>query len=231
VLAVSAACTGEAPSAQHAQSPVAASPDAASPDAARPASGTVLQPGKPGQPARTLPPDATVAQARWNAADAAFVRMMIPHHAQALRMCALARTRAQDPSVAAVARRIRAAQAPEIVGMSAWLQANGLTGGMHHMQGMQGMHGMHGMHGMKMSHDPMPGMLSPAQMRALASASGGRFDRLFLAGMIRHHRGALQMASHALRRGSDTRVNEIAADVSAEQSAEIDRMRAIRRQL
>jgi len=223
VLAMSAACTGEAPSARPAQSPLAATPDAT-----RPASGTVLQPGKPGEPAATLPPDATVAQAPSNAADAAFVRMMIPHHAQALRMCALARTRAQDPTVAAVARRIRAAQAPEIVGLAAWLQAHGLAGrenqrGMHHMPGMTGMHGM--------QHVRMPGMLSPAQMHALAAASGGRFDRLFLAGMIQHHEGAVQMAARVMRAGSDNRVNEIAAEVSVEQQAEINRMRAVREQL
>jgi uncharacterized protein (DUF305 family) len=222
VLGACAGCTGEAPSERTGQTPVAATPEAAR-------AGTVLQPGKPGEPATTRPPDRTVAHAPWNTADVAFVQMMIPHHTQALRMSELARTRADDGAVTAVARRIRAAQAPEIVAMSAWLQARGLHDGMqeaHGMHHMQGMHGTQRMQGRR--HARMPGMLSPAQMRELASASGGRFDRLFLAGMIRHHRGAVQMAARALRLGSDTRVNEMAAEVSVEQQAEIDRMRAIR---
>ncbi len=39
------------------------------------------------------------------------------------------------------------------------------------------------------------------------------------------------MAAQVMSRGSDNRVNEIAAEVSVEQQAEIDRTRAIRAQL
>jgi uncharacterized protein (DUF305 family) len=200
---------------------------------------TVLQPGRPGEPARTLGPDATVSEAQPNAADADFVQMMIPHHAQALRMCDLARTRARDEQVAAVARRIDAAQGPEILAMSAWLQAHGLPvpsrqGGQQDGGHAQGGH-EHGGHGSPGGGSPamasMPGMLSAEQMRELAGTSGRRFDRLFLAGMIRHHRGAVQMAQSVLNQGSDLRVSEMATDVAAEQKAEIARMRAILRNL
>jgi uncharacterized protein (DUF305 family) len=231
VIGASAACTGDGPSARPAQGAASASPDSA-----RPAH-TVVQPGRPGEPAETLPPDATVPGTKWNAADVEFVQMMIPHHAQALRMCALARTRADDPQVAAVARRIDAAQAPEILALSSWLQDRGLPvpsvpgagtdpdGSMHHRHGSQ--HGaQHDGAGMQ-----MPGMLSAAQMRALAEASGPRFDRLFLADMIRHHSGAVTMAEQVAVSGSDLRVSEIAAEVATEQRAEIDRMRTIRAKL
>ena len=181
---------------------------------------TIVQPGRPGEPARTLGPDATVAQSQWNQADAQFVQMMIPHHAQALRISALAQKRAQDPRVLALAERIRGAQGPEVMAMSAWLADRGIE-----QASMQ--HHHHGGHGMA----AMPGMLTDAQMRRLAAAEGRRFDRLFLTGMIAHHRGAVQMASDALRHGSDLRVGEIAADVSAEQSAEIARMRQVLRTL
>jgi len=237
VVGVSAACTGEQPSARPAHSTASASPDSA-----RPANSTVVQPGRPGEPARTLPPDATVAGTRWNGADVDFVQMMIPHHAQALRMCALARTRADDPQVAAVARRIDAAQAPEILALSSWLQDRGLPvpsapgagsgphathGSMHHQHGSRPQHGPeHAEAGMR-----MPGMLSAAEMRTLAEASGARFDRLFLADMIRHHGGAVTMAEQVAVSGSDLRVSEIAAEVATEQRAEIDRMRTVRSQL
>ena len=225
-------CSGQSAGSQPARGEASA--------AREPAHATVLQPGRPGEAARTLPPDATVRQPRPNAVDVRFLQMMIPHHAQALRMCELARTRADDPQVAALARRIAGAQGPEILTMSAWLQEHGeevpSAAGSGGEQGHGG-HDMggHGGHDMGGHAAPaaarMPGMLSPAQMRELAAASGPRFDRLFLEGMIRHHQGAVTMADRALARGSDIRVTEMATDVSVGQQAEIDRMRAILRDL
>jgi uncharacterized protein (DUF305 family) len=182
---------------------------------------TVVQPGRPGEPARTLGPDAAVPRSQWNEADARFVQRMIPHHAQALRMSALARTRAQDPRVLALAERIRGARGPEVMAMSAWLAERGIgQASMEH-------HHHHG--GRRRA--PMTGMLTETRMRRLAAAEGRTFDRLFLTGMIQHHQGAVQMSSDALQHGSDLRVNEIAGDVAAEQNAEIARMRAVLRSL
>jgi uncharacterized protein (DUF305 family) len=48
---------------------------------------------------------------------------------------------------------------------------------------------------MNMSGDPpMAGMLSSAQMRALAQAESANFERLWLEGMIYHHEGGIAMA-------------------------------------
>ncbi len=204
--------------------------DKAATGAGRDTSGpTVLQPGRPGEAAETLGPDATVEQPKWNDVDAAFLQMMIPHHGQALQMSELARTRAADPQVKALAERIAAAQGPEIHAMSAWLRDRDLEvpspdAPMSHGAGG---HGGHGDHGNVM---PMQGMLSAAEMKRLAAARGAEFDRLFLAGMIRHHQGAIDMAGRALVEGSDLRVNEIAAEVAAGQTAEIDRMRDLQQQ-
>ena len=79
----------------------------------------------------------------------------------------------------------------------------------------------HGQHG----HNEMMGMLTAAQMRQLKAARGPKFDRLFLTGMIQHHRGAIVMAQQAARDGIDVITGEMTADVSATQSAEISRMR------
>ena len=81
----------------------------------------------------------------------------------------------------------------------------------------------HGSHG----HDGMVGMLSAAELADLAGAEGAEFDRLFLAGMIRHHEGALEMARAVMRGGTNPRVLELAEDVNAGQAAEIARMRAL----
>jgi len=73
----------------------------------------------------------------------------------------------------------------------------------------------------------MPGMLSDAQLAQLDSARGPDFDRLFLTDMIQHHRGALTMVRTLIdtpRAARDGLLFQIASDISADQTAEIDRM-------
>jgi uncharacterized protein (DUF305 family) len=72
----------------------------------------------------------------------------------------------------------------------------------------------------------MPGMLTPAQMAALDSARGSRFDSLFLTDMIGHHAGAIDMV-HVLNASGeeqDDALSVYATNVEADQSAEIARM-------
>jgi hypothetical protein len=60
----------------------------------------------------------------------------------------------------------------------------------------------HHMHG----DPPMAGMLSEAQMKALAAAKGPEFERLWLKGMMFHHEGGLAMArAQELRQALDGR--------------------------
>ena len=76
----------------------------------------------------------------------------------------------------------------------------------------------------------MPGMLTPEQMAQLAAAKGPEFDRLFLEGMIRHHRGAITMVEELFatpRAGQDSEIYAFASDVDADQRMEIDRMGAM----
>jgi uncharacterized protein (DUF305 family) len=183
---------------------------------------TVLQPGRPGEPAPTVGPEQTLDEDEWNHADAAFMQMMVPHHGQALVMAQLAEVRAHSPAVQALARRIRGAQGPEIIMMAAWLDERGIDvpNAAEKPGDDHGAHGHSGMQGMQ-------GMLSEEEMEQLRSASGRRFDRLFLDGMIVHHQGAVDMAETVAREGVDVRVSEIAADVAAGQSAEIQRMREL----
>ncbi len=169
-------------------------------------SAPVVQGGAPGEAARTVTPSAATTDP-WTRTDADFVTMMIPHHAQALEMTRLAKEHAVDPEVVSLAERIEAAQGPEIVAMSGWLDARGLR--------------------VPRASDPphtMAGMLTPAQMRELGKARGAEFDRLFLTGMIQHHQGALKMAEPMASTGSDALAIEMAMDVEATQSVEIEIM-------
>jgi uncharacterized protein (DUF305 family) len=84
---------------------------------------------------------------------------------------------------------------------------------------------MAGMKAMDMSSmAPMPGMLSPEQMQTLAKANGRAFDRLFLTGMIQHHKGALVMVKDLFESagaGQDYILYDFATDVDNTQQAEI----------
>ncbi|RYP82855.1 DUF305 domain-containing protein [Nocardioides guangzhouensis] len=185
---------------------------------------TILQPGKPGDEPSTIGPEDVPEGADWNHPDVAFVQMMVPHHAQALEMSALARTHARSPAVKALARRIEGSQGPEILTLSAWLQTRDIE---VPKKGEDAEHYDHGKHG----HMEMQGMLTHEQLEALGRLHGTAFDRMFLRRMIAHHQGAVSMAQTVAVDGSDVQVSEIAADVQTGQQAEIDRMRAMLRRL
>jgi uncharacterized protein (DUF305 family) len=77
----------------------------------------------------------------------------------------------------------------------------------------------------------MPGMLTAEQLAELDRARGPAFDRLFLTYMIQHHEGALTMVAtlfgeHGAAQDED--IFKFAADVNADQTTEIDRMRTMR---
>jgi uncharacterized protein (DUF305 family) len=182
----------------------------------------VIQPGAPGEPATPVEPGSVKPSSEWSHTDMAFMQMMIPHHAQALEMSKLAESHARDSRVRRLAERIRGAQAPEILAMSAWLDERNLEVPRAGEDPMEYDHSRHG-------HNAMTGMLTAGQMKQLATARGRAFDRLFLTGMIRHHAGAVEMAEQAARDGSDVIVGEMTADVAATQSAEISRMRDLLR--
>ncbi|WP_215813694.1 DUF305 domain-containing protein [Pimelobacter sp. 30-1] len=180
----------------------------------------VLQPGAPGEAGTTADPGTTAEQAGAAHDDIAFMQMMIPHHAQALTMSRLAPRRAASPEVKAMARRILGAQGPEILTMAAWLRDRNLAVPTAEDDPDAYDHGKHG-------HATMHGMLTAAELRALRRARGAAFDRLYLAGMIRHHEGAIAMADVVAVKGTDVLVAELAGDIVVGQQAEIDRMRVL----
>lgn len=195
-LCVLAGCTGEEP------------PPPAN-------SAPVIVPGKPGEEASTIAPgEGTVAeQPGPNDADKKFVKDMITHHLQAVYMSGLAPQRAASSDVKGLASRIHDVQGPEVDMMNRWLS--------QHSVPTVDPNAPHG-------HDgggAMPGMATDEQLDALKNAKGAAFDKLFLQLMIAHHQGALTMADEVRKNGIDVRVQEIADDVTAEQSDEIRRMR------
>ena len=162
-------------------------------------------------------------------ADARFLRDMIVHHAQALEMARLVPGRAARPEVRTLAERIRVSQVDEIEMMRRWLREHGETAPEVGTGGHEG-HGGHAEHGTAADHAPMAGMATPEEMARLAALTGADFDRRFLELMIRHHEGALEMVERLFATPGAARepaLYQLAADVDADQRAEIARMQRL----
>jgi uncharacterized protein (DUF305 family) len=190
----------------------------------------VVQPGAPGQPTRTLPPSTRATLPPRSPADVRFMQGMIMHHAQAVEMTALIESHTTTKDLRTLAARISRSQSDEIKFMKRWLEARADTGEplsptMREMPGMD-MNSMdRSSHAMPMPMPAlMPGMLTKKQMEALKKAKGKEFDRLFLTGMIQHHRGALIMVKDLFDvagAGQDAELFNFATDVDSGQRAEI----------
>jgi uncharacterized protein (DUF305 family) len=164
--------------------------------------------------------DATSSsQSKANSSDAMFVQMMIPHHEQAIAMSAMAKNNTKNVQVLALARDISAAQLPEIDLMQQWLIDQVLPS-MSHSGDSHMNHNM----GQGMNDD---GMLNQSQMTALSKARNDDFDRLYLRGMIEHHKGDIVMAQDAVRSGTSTQVLQIARAIITSQTTEIDEMKTM----
>ncbi|HVS12716.1 MAG TPA: DUF305 domain-containing protein [Thermoanaerobaculia bacterium] len=179
----------------------------------------IIQPGAPGEPSREISAEeaSDLAGILYTEADVQFMWGMISHHAQALQMTELLATRTESEEMRLLAKRIELSQRDEIEMMQEWLARNGqeiAAADAHHQ------------------HDAalMPGMLTAEQMGELQQARGVEHDRLFLERMIAHHQGALVMVEDLLSQpgaAQESTVFAFTADVTADQSMEIERMAAM----
>ncbi|MFE9044790.1 DUF305 domain-containing protein [Streptomyces sp. NPDC007818] len=153
-------------------------------------------------------PSAPSATGSFNDADVMFAQMMIPHHEQALEMAKLADGRAADAGIKDIVAAVEKAQDPEIQKMKAWLKGWGRpeSAGAGHS---------------------MAGMMSEQDMKRLAGAKGGDFDRAFAELMIAHHEGAVTMARDEQRNGANAEAKALAGEVVRAQTAEITELRKI----
>jgi uncharacterized protein (DUF305 family) len=141
--------------------------------------------------------------------DAMFLQMMIPHHEQAVVMSDLALSISKDAEVLKLAKQIKDAQSPEIIKMQGWLTDAGLSEDPGHSMG-----------------DGMGGMLSDSELSALKGSTGKAFDKLFLAGMIAHHEGAIHMVM-MIENSPNSDVNKLGQDIVKSQTAEIELMKEL----
>lgn len=155
--------------------------------------------------------------AKGNDADVAFLQGMTPHHEQAVLMSDLVLAADPPAAVADLARRVKAAQAPEIDQMESMLAALGKQGGASHGGGHGGGHGGDG----AQAHE---GMMSDADLAALKAARGVDAARIYLKAMIVHHRGAIKASEAQLAEGSYGPARTLAEAIAKAQAAEIAEM-------
>ena len=149
-------------------------------------------------------------------ADVMFAQMMIPHHQQAIEMSDIILTKdGINAQVADLATQIKAAQGPEITTMSGWLAGWGQDPSPS----------------MGMDYDTGGGMMSQADMQALQQATGDEAEKLFLTGMIAHHRGAITMAENETANGQNPDAKQLAQSIIDAQQAEITTMKQLLEQL
>ena len=179
---------------------------------------TIVQPGAPGEPSRQLTAAEAekLEQTKHTDGDVRFMRGMIHHHAQALVMTSMVRSRSASDEMPLFARRMELSQETEMRQMEQWLRARGepVPTAEEHKHD----HGGGG--------SLMPGMVSAAALERLAKSDGRRFDLLFLRYMQRHHKGALTMVRQLNETGGgmEAEIGAFARHVQSDQDIELNRM-------
>jgi uncharacterized protein (DUF305 family) len=154
------------------------------------------------------PSSSAVTASQHNDADVIFVQTMIPHHEQAVDMTdMLLGKNGVSPEVEALAKQIKAAKRPEIDMMNTWLEAWG------RIQMSEGPH-----------HSGEGGIMTEEKMQGLDEANGPDGQRLYLEGMIRHHKGAITTAQTEINSGKHPDAITLAKDIAESQQKEVDAM-------
>ncbi len=177
----------------------------------------IVQPGAPGQASTVVSSVPKFSDNNFTADDVKFMQGMIHHHSQALVMARMIPTHTKTPELASMGQKIQLSQGGEIEAMTEWLTVRKQTVPMMMADGTVMDHG---------DMAPMPGMLTPDQMKKLDAARNATFDELFLTGMIQHHKGALKMVADLREAGGGKELNigDFLNEVDNDQRMEIVRM-------
>jgi uncharacterized protein (DUF305 family) len=153
----------------------------------------------------------TSAASAHNDQDVMFAQAMLPHHKQAVEMSdmLLAKGSDVDTDVAALAKQIKAEQAPEITQLTSWLKSWG--------EPVESKHS-------GMGHS-MSGMMSDSDMTDLENASAKDAGKLFLQQMVEHHTSAVDMAKTEVDKGKNTDAVAMAKSIVSSQTEQITQMK------
>lgn len=150
-----------------------------------------------------------------------FARDMSVHHAQAVRMAETIRDRTQDPEIRSFAQDVALTQQAQIGIMSAWLQGWGYTSSSR---------------GPRMAwmgapvDGPMPGMATSAEVQELGTLPIAQAEDRFLAMMVAHHSGGVDMAEAGVALAGRPEVVALGASIAKAQAAEVEYLQSARAQ-
>jgi uncharacterized protein (DUF305 family) len=150
------------------------------------------------------------------AVDVGFTRDMKVHHAQAVRMSAVLHRRSTDPELSFLALDILTTQQGQIGIMTGWLDLWG-----HTQTSTEPAMTWMGHRG------PMPGMAGAQELAALERLPVPQLEEQYLRLMIRHHEGAVPMASYAAEHARSPQVARLARAMAQGQAAEIALMQSL----
>jgi uncharacterized protein (DUF305 family) len=149
--------------------------------------------------------------------DSHFIEQMIPHHEDAITMAKLAQEKATHQEIKTLSLNIIDSQGKEIDQMKVWYKdwyGRDLPTGSEVMN----THGMVSSSGMHM------GMMGN-EMDITRLENAADFDKVFIEDMIPHHQMAVMMASMLKNGTQREEMKNLADDIIAAQTKEIDQMR------
>jgi uncharacterized protein (DUF305 family) len=151
-----------------------------------------------------------------NNADMQFTMMMIPHHEQAVEMAdAISAKQGAPPEITQLAQQIKDAQVPEVEALRGFLAA-----------WEQPLIPDHSSEAHE-DHWAAEGVLTPEEMQSLNAADARTGQRLFLRGMIKHHKGAVAMVQDEIDNGENPDAVKLAQGIKDGQSAQIKTMETL----
>jgi uncharacterized protein (DUF305 family) len=155
------------------------------------------------------------ASSTFNEADVKFAQTMIPHNEQAVEMAdAISAKQGVPPEITQLAQQIKDAQVPEVAALRGFLAG--------WEQPLIPDHSSE-------AHEnwAAEGVLTPEEMQALNAAAAGKGQRLFLRGMIKHHKGAIAMVQEEIDNGENPDAVKLAQGIKDGQSAEVKTMETL----
>lgn len=149
--------------------------------------------------------------------DLQFIDRMIPHHQMAIVSSEHMISDSERPELRELARNIQKSQAEQIDLMRGWRDDWYGSSGPSYPGPDRWDNGMMGGDGMR--------------DRMRDAMGGDATDEMFLRMMIPHHQQAIDMSREALERADHPKLKQLAEDIIAEQSAEIELMRGYLREI
>ncbi|MBL8152960.1 MAG: DUF305 domain-containing protein [Anaerolineae bacterium] len=166
-------------------------------------------------------------EGRAGRAEVRFLEGMIDHHMMALMMASDCLAKASSDGLKSLCQAIIEAQSAEIELMRGWLK-EWYSIEYANMPMMDNMDNMGGMMGGMMGGEPMMMM---GMMAGLSELTGTEYDIAWMEAMIDHHDDALHMSERLLRRVEHADLRDLAQNIIRAQSAEIELMEGMIRDL